>query len=283
MKKTYKIIDGHVHLYPEKLMNAILKWFENQGWEMPYKWNVDKHIEYLHQIGVEELMVLGYAHKQGISQNINEFLVDLANRYPEVKPYACIHQDDEDKVRLLKSFLDEKDFFGVKIHCYVQKVSAWDKRFEEVYKMLAERKKGLVLHASSMPVNTPYITPEHVGKLLEEYPDMKIMVAHLGLPEYHKEYLRLIDQYENLYLDTAYIFGNPRLGSFLGREIETADFLKETLKNYPDKIIYGSDFPIMDYPPEKAIENICKFNLGQVAEKKIFHDNARKFMGITEM
>jgi hypothetical protein len=90
----YKIIDGHVHLFPDRLMNAIINWFERLGCEMPFNWSYERHIEYLHNIGVSELMVLGYVHKAGMSKGINKWLADLSDKYPEVKPYACVHQDD---------------------------------------------------------------------------------------------------------------------------------------------------------------------------------------------
>lgn len=275
----YEIIDGHVHLYPEKLTRAILGWFEkNEGWVMPYKWSAEEHIKYLHNIGVTELMVLGYAHKAGISPEINAWLAALAEKYPEIRPYASVHQDDVLKTEMLKGFLDDHNFYGAKIHCFVQKVSAADPRFKDVLSLLAERKKGLVLHASSMPLNSPYITPSEIACILKEYSGLKIMIAHLGLPEYHTEYLRLLDKYENLYLDTAYIFGNQRSELIFGNANANSDFLKETLNNYTERIVYGSDFPVMDYPPEEAIEHIRSFALGLVKEEKIFYANAKKFM-----
>ncbi|GAB6178716.1 amidohydrolase family protein [Desulfotomaculum defluvii] len=276
----YKIIDGHVHLYPERLMKAILNWFEkHEGWDMPFKWPAEKHIEYLHNTGVSEIMVMAYASKVGTSQELNEWLANLTNQYPAIRPYACVHQDDIKKTEMLKIFLEQYNFYGVKIHCFVQRVSITDDRFREVLQLLSDRGKGLVLHASSMPAYSPLPTPDEVASLLREYTGIKIMIAHLGLPDYHNQYLKLLDKYENLYLDTAYIFGNQRYDIILGDNNKSIDFLKETLKNYPDKIIYGSDFPIMDYPPEKAIEHIRSFGLGEEREEKIFYSNAQRFMG----
>ncbi|MEG6523718.1 amidohydrolase family protein [Desulfotomaculum sp. 1211_IL3151] len=277
----YKIIDGHVHLFPERLMKAILVWFENEeNWEMPFKWSAEKHIEYLQGIGTSEMMVLCYTNKAGTSEGLNEWLAALAKQYPEIRPYAAIHQDDMDKAKMLKVFLDQHRFYGVKIHSFVQRVSALDERFKEVLQLLAEREKGLVLHASSMPINSPYIRPDDVGFLLREYPGLKIMVAHLGLPEFHNPYLKLLDKYENLFLDTAYVFGNQRSDLIYAKN-KSREFLREALENYADRIVYGSDFPVMDYPPERAIEHIRSLVLGEEKEEKIFCSNAKKFMGLS--
>jgi predicted TIM-barrel fold metal-dependent hydrolase len=275
----YKIIDGHVHLFPDRLMRAIITWFERFGCEMPFNWSYEKYLEYLRGIGVSELMVLGYAHKAGMSKGINEWLADLSDKHPEVKPYACVHQDDINKTDMMKEFIDGHGFYGVKIHSFVQQVSANDKRFTEVLRFLSERGKGLVLHASSMPVNSPYTIPNEVEFLLREYTDLRIMVAHLGLREYHYDYLRLLDKYENLYLDTAMVFGNINPELIYSFHNNESSFLEETTKNYSDRIIYGSDFPVVNYPPEDGIEHIRSLNLGAVREEQIFYANAKRFMG----
>jgi predicted TIM-barrel fold metal-dependent hydrolase len=244
---------------------------------MPYNWSHEKHIEYLHNTGVSELMVLGYAHKAGMSMGINEWLAELSDKYPEVKPYACVHQDDLNKTDMLRDFIDRRSFYGIKIHCFVQQISAADERFKEVLRLLSEREKGLVLHASSMPFKS-HTTPDEVEFLLREYTGLRIMVAHLGLTEYHTEYLRLLDKYEKLYLDSAFIFGNKRADLIYGDNRNKSNFLEETLKNYSDRIVYGSDFPVVDYPPVDGIEHIRSLNLGTVREEQIFHSNAKRFM-----
>lgn len=275
----YKIIDGHVHLFPDRLMNAIINWFERLDCKMPYNWSYEKHLEYLHGIGVSELMVLGYAHKAGMSKEINGWLAELSDKYPEVKPYACIHQDDLNKTDMLKEFIGQRSFCGIKIHSFVQQVSAADQRFTEVLRLLSDREKGLVLHASSMPFKS-YTTPDEVEFLLREYTGIRIMVAHLGLTEYHTEYLGLLDKYEKLYFDSAFVFGNEHTDLIYGDNRNQSNFLEETLKNYSDRIVYGSDFPVIDYPPEDGIAHIRSFNLGAVKEEQIFYSNAKRFMGI---
>lgn len=275
----YKIIDGHVHLFPDRLMQAIMTWFERFGCVMPYNWNHEKHLAYLQSIGISEVMVLGYAHKAGMSRDINKWLADLSDKHPEVKPYACVHQDDINKTETMKEFIDRRSFYGIKIHSFVQQVSAADDRFTEVLRFLSYREKGLVLHASSMPVHSPFTTPDEVAFLLREYTGLKIMVAHLGLIEHHYEYLRLLDKYENIYLDTAMVFGNIHPELIYSFHHNKSDFLEETTKNYSDRIVYGSDFPVTDYPPEDGIEQIRSLNLGDAREEQIFYSNAKRFMG----
>ncbi|WP_226986714.1 amidohydrolase family protein [Carboxydothermus hydrogenoformans] len=265
-----KIIDGHVHLLPDKLMRAIYRWFEeNLSWDMPFKYDLEGYLNYLESLGISEMMVLGYVHKPEMSWGLNEWLNNVKEKYPQVKPYLAVHQDDRDKGKMVREFLG-KGFLGAKIHCFVQKVGADDLRFFEVYRILVEEGKGLVLHGSGMPVKAEFIFPEQVEKLLETFPGMKIMVAHLGLPDYLNEYLRLVDKYQNLWLDTAYVLGNPKFNN---------KYLRSVLLNYTERIIFGSDFPIMDYSPELALEELFSFNLGREKEDLILFRNAEEFMG----
>ncbi|GAV22899.1 amidohydrolase family protein [Carboxydothermus pertinax] len=265
-----KIIDGHVHLLPDKLLRAIYRWFEeNLGWEMPFHYDLEGYLSYLGELGISEVMALGYAHKAGMSGGLNEWLFNAKEKYPWIRPYLAVHQDDLEKGKMVREYLS-KGFLGVKVHCFVQKVGADDPRFFEVFKILAEEEKGLVLHGSGMPITAEFVNPDQVKKLLKAFPGMKIMVAHLGLPDYLKEYLRLVDKYENLWLDTAYVLGNPKFNN---------KGLRTVFLNYAERIIYGSDFPIMDYSPKRALEELYSFNLGQEKEDLILYKNAEEFMG----
>jgi len=268
--KTQKIIDGHVHILPDKLLRAIYRWFEtNLGWEMPFQYDLEGYLGYLKEMGMSEVMALGYAHKAGMSWDLNEWLFNVKEKSPEIRPYLAVHQDDIEKEKMVREYL-RKGFLGVKVHCFVQRVGADDLRFFSVYKIIAEEEKGLVLHGSGMPVKAEFIAPDQVKKLLEAFPGMKIMVAHLGLPDYLEQYLRLVDKYKNLWLDTAYVLGNPKFNN---------KNLRSVFVNYSERIIYGSDFPIMDYSPKLAIEKLYSFNLGQSREELILFKNAEEFMG----
>jgi hypothetical protein len=36
MNNAQKICDAHIHLFPDRLMEAILHWFVKQGWTEPF-------------------------------------------------------------------------------------------------------------------------------------------------------------------------------------------------------------------------------------------------------
>ncbi|WP_407308926.1 amidohydrolase family protein [Desulfosporosinus sp. SB140] len=268
---SQKICDAHIHLFPDRLMKVILDWFIQQKWTMPYHQQpIETLIKYLEGIGVTSAFVLGYVHKKGMASGINVWLKDLCDNHSWLHPFAAIHQDDEQVEEILSQALDEWNFPGVKVHTFVQKVAANDKRLWPMYRMLNERQKGLILHTSAMPVAGPYTRVELLADVLRSFPNLKVTIAHMGLPNDFTLAIKLAASYPNVYLDTAFILGNPR---FPIQE----EWLK-AIELYSDKFIFGSDFPVMDYSPSDAIKTLTKLPLSSDVKTKLLWDNAMKFL-----
>jgi Predicted metal-dependent hydrolase of the TIM-barrel fold len=267
-----KICDAHIHLFPQRLMEAILNWFIQQGWTMPYqKQSNATLVEYLKTIGVSSAFVLGYVHKKDMSVGINLFLKNLCDEYCQLHPFAALHQDDPEPEKILSQALDEWNFPGVKIHTFVQKVSVNDKRLWPMYQMLSARQKGLILHLSEMPVESPYTRVESLYDVLKSFPNLKFTIAHMGLPNEFTLALKLAEYYPNVYLDTAFILGNPR---FPMRE----EWLR-AIVDFPNKFIFGTDYPVMDYSPSEAIQALNQLPISKEVKTKLSWDNAMRFLG----
>lgn len=265
-----KICDAHIHLFPERLMQAILVWFEKQGWIMPYQQPVQDLLNYLETIGVSSAFVLGYVHKKDMASGINFWLKDLCEKHPWLHPFAALHQEDPAIESILSQALDEWNFPGVKIHTFVQKVSINDERLLPMYRMLCERRKGLILHLSGMPVESPFTKVKTLWDVLKSFPNLKVTIAHMGLPNDFSLAAKLAASYPNVYLDTAFIMGNPR---FPVQE----EWLKAIDAN-PSKYIFGSDFPVMDYSPKDAIQVLQQLPLAEEVKRQLLWDNAMRFL-----
>ncbi len=270
MNNIQTICDAHIHLFPERLMEAILHWFVKQGWTMPYRQPVEELLNYLQNIGVTSAFVLGYVHKRDMAAGINLWLKDLCTQYSWLHPFAALHQEDPDIESILSQALDEWNFPGVKIHTFVQKVAVNDGRLWPMYQMLSARRKGLILHLSGMPVESPYTRVENLREVLRSFPNLKVTIAHMGLPSDFSLAVKLAASYPNVYLDTAFIFGNPR---FPVQE----EWLKAIDAN-PTKFIFGSDFPVMDYSPSNAIQALKQLPLAEEVIKLLLWDNAMRFL-----
>lgn len=264
------ICDAHIHLFPERLMGAILDWFEQQGWTMPYRQSTEELLAYLQNLGITSAFVLGYVHKKAMASEINAWLRTLKGKHPWIHSFAAIHQEDEGIEHILAQALDEWDFDGVKIHTFVQKVSANDKRLWPIYRMLNARHKGVVLHLSEMPVESPYTRVDALVDVLRVFPNLKILIAHMGLPHDFSLAVKLAATYPNVYLDTAYILGNPR--------IPFRDEWLDAMTALPAKFLFGTDFPIMDYAPDDALNVVNHLPLPEAIKRRILWENAMAFL-----
>ena len=78
------IIDFHTHFFPEKLFLAIWKWFDEYGWGIQHKVFADELIQKLKSIGTSKMVLLNYAHKPGMSQMLNQWTREFADRHPDI-------------------------------------------------------------------------------------------------------------------------------------------------------------------------------------------------------
>lgn len=269
---SQKICDAHIHLFPDRLMEAILQWFVTHGWTMPYRQPVEDLLSYLENIGVTSAFVLGYVHKRDMAAGINLWLKDLCTKYSWLHPFAALHQEDLELESILSQALDDWNFPGIKIHTFVQKVAVNDERLWPMYRMLTERRKGLILHLSGMPIESPYARVEPLCEVLRFFPHLKVTIAHMGLPRDFSLAVKLAANYPNVYLDTAFIFGNPRF--------PIQDEWLKAIDQYPTKFIFGTDFPVMDYSPINAIQALKQLPLNEEVKALLLWDNAMKFLQI---
>lgn len=265
------ICDAHVHIFPERLYNAIYQWFCRRGWDILYNMPPAKNKEFLQEIGVKKAFLLVYAHKPGIAEDINRWVRDFSATSEEFfYPFGCLHPQDRDMEKLVKKALDEYNFHGFKLQLLLNNVRPDDDRLFPLYEALIERQKAVVIHATTYPVQVDFLGVKYIEKLLHRYPELKLLIPHMGLYE-HRIYEELLQEYRGLYLDTAFVFGNKMFSA-------PYEELKEMMFRVPGRILYGSDFPILDHNPGEAVRTIKGFQLGEENERRIFWENAHEFV-----
>ncbi len=272
MKYNKKIIETHVHIHPDKLQRAIYRWFvDNVGWRNVVVESWQKGVEMLEgNPRLEKYLTFSYAHKPGISGQLNDFTLALADISPKAIPLMCLHQDDKNPAKIVEEGM-KRGFRGIKIHCQVQKVSPADKRFFPAYEKTIELGGFIILHAGTGPFTGPHVGFDNFVPLLKAFPDLKCIVAHLGAFEPEK-FMEAALEHENLYLDTAFTFvDNPTR-----RMDAPLDLFREALP----KIFFASDYPGITNSYEEAIEAFEELPLTETERDALFYNNAAKFLGL---
>ena len=134
----------------------------------------------------------------------------------------------------------------------------------------------MVLHAGSAPLAGAYTGPKSVASVLERYPDLVLVIAHLGMSEYHA-FADLVERFPRIHLDTTMAgtdFSNrfaPLPAAYLDR-----------LGGLADRIVLGSDFPNIPYPYAHQIAALHRFGLGDDWMRKVLWHNGARLLGIAD-
>lgn len=264
----FTIWDAHVHLFPDRLFRAIWGWFEKFSISMPYTGLSRKEITvHLAGMGVEKAFLLVYAHKAGISLEINRWLYRFCRENPMYLPFGCVHPGDPNLELVIGEALDRYGFYGFKIQYQVLEMRADDPAFNPVYRALESRGRALVAHASTAPIPGPWLGMDKIEPVLAAYPGMTVQVAHLGHFEVGRA-ATLLRKYPNLYLDTAWGLGNSTMEVNL-------DEIRDLILEFPDRVVYGSDFPIIMEDPRLTVEKIKQLSLPGPVTRGVLSDNAK--------
>ena len=260
-----KIIDFHVHLFPDKLFDAIWNSFaKNYNWNIIHRYYYEGCIEHLRKGGVGTIVYSNYAHRSGIAERMNEWNIKVLSENEDLYCFAAYHPDDDNALEMAERLLENPKILGFKLQLLVQNFYPCDTRLFPLYEMVIRKNKHILFHTGTGPVGNQYVGLEPFMKVVKKYPELPATVAHMGAYEY-AGFLDLLDRCPRLYLDTAFCFMSPPYAGYnLGPDY---------LEKYKSRILYGSDYPNLIMPREDEIENLLKMNLSQEFYDSIFYNN----------
>jgi hypothetical protein len=262
------IIDFHVHLFPDRLFDAIWRTFrEEYGWQVRYPLYTPQIIEFLRARGVEKIVFSNYAHKPGVAEGLNRWNLELLEREPDVYCFAAAHPDDPASEAL--KVLEHPRVIGFKLQLLVQRFYPDDERLFSLYERVVEAGKRILMHVGTGPVGNEFVGAKHFRKLMKRYPHLKVNVPHMGEFEV-EEFCEVLDEYPGVYLDTAF--------AFFPHEMNTCAIHADTLVKYQDRIVYGSDFPNLIFDWEEEIRALVDMGLGEGVLRKVFWGNGLKLL-----
>jgi len=261
-----KIIDFHVHLFPDRLFDAIWRYFADRyGWEIRHKLYYRECVEYLRERGVGPIVYSNYAHRKGVARTLNNWNLNVIDELPDLYCFAAYHPDDgEEALAMAAELLEHPKILGFKLQLLVQRFYPHDERLFPLYEKILEKKKRVLFHVGTGPVGNPWVGVAHFRKLMQVFPGLRANIAHMGGPEF-REFMELLDTHRGLRLDTSFAF----IPDFPFR----FNLEHSCLERHRDRILYGSDFPNLLFPREDEIRHLLSFNLSQEFYDRVFLEN----------
>lgn len=268
------ILDAHVHLFPPRVFEAIWRWFDKNAWPVRYKLYSEQVLEFLFSRGVSQVIALHYAHKAGMARALNAYVAELAAKDPRVIGFATAFPGEEDSPAILREAFAE-GLQGVKLHCHVQAFAPDDPRAEPIYRACVEADRPLLMHAGREPALPEYPADpyqlcdvDRVEAVLRAYPKLRLCIPHLGANE-ERDYARLLDRYDNLWLDTT-----MAVSDYFPARVPV-----ELVEARPDRLMYGTDFPNLPYAWDRELRRLCGMKLTEAQRAGLLGQNARAFLG----
>jgi uncharacterized protein len=270
------IVDAHVHLFPDRLAEAIRRWFSEHAWEIQYRVGVDEAVRTLREGGIERCVALPYAHKPGMAVALNDFTLRIAREYREIVPCCTVFPGEEGGEVLLERAFAEEGFHAVKIHSHVMRIAPDDARLEFVWRASARHRKPVVIHCGREPASGGYGTDvralsgaARLRRALERHPNAICIVPHLGIDE-PAEFEAMLDEFPNLYLDTT-----MAISGFFPDPPDV-----DMLRRRPERILYGTDFPNLPYECDRELQVIRRLRLPAADEARVLGGNAQRLFAI---
>lgn len=276
------LIDFHTHFFPDRLMDALWRWFETHAWPIQYKQYADQAVATLRAHGVTRAVSLHYPHQSGMAESLNEWARRLGEKYPDfIVPFGSLHPDDRDKENILRTCFERYGFQGLKFHCHVQKFSPDDPRMAPVYELSQALDRIVLIHCGNGPHFkerptqgygydvTALSGADRFEKVIRKYPKLRFVVPHLGFEEMDR-FVGMLKDYPNLHLDTT-----MAIGGFFPNPVQ-----REWFSENADRLIFGTDFPNIPYPWDRELQALRALELDSQAEAKILHDNAAGLLGL---
>lgn len=272
------LVDVHTHFMPERMLAKVWAYFEQagplvgDGWSITYRHPEQQRLELLRGFGVRAFTSMVYPHKPGMARWLNDWAADFAARTPDCLHTATFFAESSAVDDVRRSLAQGARVF--KSHLQVGGYDPNDPLLRDAWGLLAETGVPVVTHCGSGPAPGSYTGPGPVTELLAHHPRLRLVIAHLGMPEY-REFLDLAGRYDRVMLDTTMAFtafteaAMPFPREALGR-----------LADLGDRVLLGTDFPNMPYRYSDALHALEQTGLGTGWLRAVCHDNAARLFNL---
>ena len=272
------LIDVHTHFMPHRLLAAVWAYFDAGGpllgrvWPIRYRSEEQRRLEVLRGFGVRAFTSMLYPHKPGMARSLNDWAAGFAERNADCLHSATFFAESSAPADVRHAMDQGARVF--KCHLQVGGFDPNDPLLDDAWGTLAEAGIPVVTHCGSGPVAGRHTGPGPMAELLARHPSLRLVVAHLGMPEY-AQFLDLAERYSGVLLDTTMAFT---------RFVEvTAPFPRAELPRLAalgDRVLLGTDYPNIPYTYADALEALEQAGLGAAWLRAVCHDNAARLFAL---
>lgn len=272
------IIDVHTHFMPERVMRKVWAYFDSAGpltgrpWPITYRDDEAVRLKTLRGFGVRAFSSLVYPHKPRMAEWLNGWTAEFAARVPDCLHTATFYPEPE-----AAAYVDVALSEGARIFKAHIQVGDYDPRnplLDPVWGALEDTGAPVIVHCGSGPAPGTFTGPGPIAEVLRRFPRLRLIVAHMGMPEY-TEFFELAERYRNVLLDTTMVFTD-----FTEEDVPFPSADRARLRDLSERILFGSDFPNIPHPYHHAVAALERLDLGDEWLRAVCYGNAATLFGV---
>lgn len=263
--KDYAIIDLHVHIFPEKIALAAAESIRDY-YALPLEGDgtLATYQAMCRDLRVVKTVISSAATKAENVPSAIDFIDQKTQRNPSLIGFGTTHADYTENEREFER-MAERNLKGIKLHCDFQRFEIDTPKMDSAYRLAQRYRLPILFHVGDE--NTDYTTPKRLRNVMERFPDLTVIAAHMG------GYRQKAESEQYLVGTRAY-FDTSEWHNMMTKE-ELYDMI---CRHGADKVLYGCDYP-MNSPYTAARALYDAIPDGALLER-VYYDNARRLLGL---
>ncbi len=261
------IIDSHTHLST----------FTNEG--LSFAQVRDRLLADMAREGIESSCVLPDSESGSAVADIDTTL-ELTASSPKLLALgtALVESIDAAVVAKIEKLAEEHRIVGVKLYPGFEEFYPDEESCHPIYEICRRYGLPVLFHSGETMQERwreEFNHPWEVARLAELFPDLNIIIAHFSQP--HLEACQeILFKVPNVHADISGL-AHPTTARVCGKDF-IRQVLEETVAEAPEKVLFGTDWPICDVKDHiKLVESLA---VNDEAKELVFSGNAQRLFSL---
>ncbi|MBW1704342.1 MAG: amidohydrolase family protein [Deltaproteobacteria bacterium] len=274
------IIDAHAHILPQRRLDGLSIWLGRVFPNHPLagkSFTEDLIVKELSRNGVEYIFNYVFPMEASETEGLNLFNYNLGKKFKAIRPFGSLHVENEGKESIVDNCIKNFGFSGFKLHPYVQGFSPDDEKLLDAYERMEELGTLINIHTGFedyYPQRENTITFSMIEGLIKRFSGLTFILPHMFYPRL-SEALFLLENYENVYVDTTNIFSaiiqDEENGMNRDREREV---LMDSLNKWSKRMVFGTDHPAGMSSADKIFSDFYSFKVNDTISRDLLYNTA---------
>ncbi len=245
------IVDVHTHVPPhrEPISDSeatFVYWRPDRPVKLDVSWS--EHFEAMQP--VDKAIVFGIPRE---GENPNDLVAEYVRTHPEkLIGFLSVSPNDENALDEIERAVTELGLKGIKLGPAYQHFHPFSEKACAVYSKAHDLGLPIIFHCGTIPGRfdpLEYTHPRLFEKVAMAFPDLKIVLAHMGHP-WMWDTIILIRKQPNVYADISALFYRP--WQFYNALVLCHEY------DQMHKLLFGSDYPVTT--PRETMDELRKIN-----------------------